>query len=790
MTPLIHFTLFWLAGLGLAQWLAPPPMALALAALPVIGGLLLYRNAPPARRRFGRGLALLLGAARLLSAQPAVGPGHIAFYNETDYLLLTGVVINEPDIRDTYTNLRVRAETIAPPDGTAAPVTGLALVRAPRFPEYHYGDRLEIFAKPETPPVFESFSYKDYLARQNIHTLMRRPKIRLIAPQSGFSLKAAIYRFKARAHSVINRILVEPEAALLNGILLGIQSGIPPALYEDFNATGASHVIVISGSNISLLVGILLLAGQKLIGKRRAAWLAMLGVALYTVMVGADAAVVRAALMGALFVLAMVVGRPNGALNALFAAALAMTAINPLTLWDVGFQLSFAATLGLVLLVPALERGSAKLLGQFSGFGGLSSTAGLLNEALLVTVAAQITTTPLILYQFGRLSLVSLLTNLLIVPVQPLIMLLGGPATLAGMAWLPLGQALGWPAWLLLTWTIRIVQWTAGFKWAQIALPAMPFWLMALFYLTLAAGLWWFQTRPPAQNAPFSRKSAPAPAPVYAFGGLLALGLLLWVGLSALPDGKLHVAFLDVGQGDAILVTTPRGRQMLIDGGPSPAQLGQQLGREMPFWDHSIDIIVNTHPDADHLTGLVDVLTRYRVDTVLVNGVPGASGLYREWARRLETTPAEVISARQGMVLQLDDGVRAKILNPGPASAGLEEINDQSVTLRLSLGQVSFLFSGDLEAAGEAALLASGQNVRATVFKSPHHGSKTGSSPPFLQAVQPQVIVISVGADNRFGHPAPEVTARYTELGAVVFRTDQTGAVELVTDGHRLWRGN
>ncbi len=786
MPPLVYLTIAWIMGIAAAKWLEPPPITLLALTIPAIAALLLYRQESRPRFIALNVLAFLLGAGRLLVAQPAITPAHIAWYNDGDSLTLIAKIIDEPDIRDTYTNLRVEAQRIRLPNEEEHPVKGLVLLRTARYPEYRYGDVLEIFGKPETPPVFEGFSYKDYLARFGIHSMMRRGKITLLQAQRGFSVYAAIYRFKEKAHQVTNRILPEPEAALLNGILLGIQSGIPRSLYDQFNATGASHVIVISGSNISLLVGILLLAGQKAIGKRNAFFLALAGVAAYTAMVGADAAVVRAALMGVLFILAMYAGRPNVVLNTLFVSALLMTLHNPLTLWDVGFQLSFLATLGLVVLVPPLEHGTATLLGRFSASAKLPAAANVLNEALLVTIAAQIITTPLIVYQFGRFSAVSLLTNFLIVPVQPLVMIFGGLATLAGLIWLPLGQIIAWAAWLPLAWTIWMVQWTANFSWAQFELPAMPFWLLALLYLTLAAAVWAFGHPAERRRLPFSRNGR---------GGLkllvlsVAAGLLLllWAATQHLPDGKLHVAFLDIGQGDAILITTPNGRQILIDGGPSPAKLGQQLGKEMSFWDHSIDVVISTHPDADHITGLVEALDRYQIDTILVSDADSGSSLFDEWNRRLETNNTQPTLAWQGMRLQLDKTVEAIVLNPGPASEGLESPNDHSVTLKIKMGDISFLLSGDAEIPVEQALVAGGQDLRATVLKSPHHGSKTGSSAMFLEAVNPQIVVISVGADNRFGHPAPEVLQRYTNYGITVLRTDKQGTIELITNGERLW---
>jgi competence protein ComEC len=273
-------------------------------------------------------LMAVAGAGRYLMAQPIIDADHVAYYNDGDPVTLIGRIIDEPDIRDNYINLRVQAQSITLSESAARPVMGLILVRGPRYPEYHYGDTLSIFASLETPPIFDTFSYQDYLARQNIYSLVRRPRISLVAKQQGFSLKATLFSLKMRAHEAVNRILPEPHAALLNGVLLGIESGIPKSLYEQFNATGSSHVIVISGSNISLVVGILLLAGQRLVGKRYATFLAVIGVILYTILVGADASVTRAAIMGLIYVGAIYLGRGNHVLTALFATGLVMTFIS------------------------------------------------------------------------------------------------------------------------------------------------------------------------------------------------------------------------------------------------------------------------------------------------------------------------------------------------------------------------------------------------------------------------------------------------------------------------------
>jgi competence protein ComEC len=345
-------------------------------------------------------------------------------------------------------------------------------------------------------------------------------------------------------------------------------------------------------------------------------WVAIGGIALYTLLVGADAAVVRAAIMGGLFVLALYLGRQSEVRTSLIFAAIVMTAINPYVLWDVGFQLSFAATAGLIWLAPLLERTAERPLAALVGAGHVRGGMRLLSAALLVTLAAQIATGPLIVYHFGRLSAISLLTNLLILPVQPMVMLAGGLATLVGMVWLPAGQFLGWLAWLPLAWTVWVVDWTAAAPFASVSLGHFSPWLLAAIYAGLAAVVWWASRAQP--EGEIESASQPVGGPralrastrmVFAAGAVIVA--LVWLAAAALPDGRLHVAFLDVGQGDAILITTPGGRQILIDGGPSATTTLWEMGQHMPFWDRSLDVVVNTHPEADHLTGLPEVLRRY-----------------------------------------------------------------------------------------------------------------------------------------------------------------------------------
>jgi competence protein ComEC len=730
-------------------------------------------------------LALGLGAVRYQVSLPVYNESFLATYNDSGTVILEGVVWDEPDVRDTRTNLRVRVETLVT-FGDAGPVTrtvrGLALVYAPRFSEerltttgegeFRYGDRLRVTGQLETPPEFADFSYRDYLARQGVYSQVRQARVTFVAARQGNPFWQVLFDFKTRALGVLTQIFPEPHAALLSGILLGVESGIPQDIKEAFSITGTSHIVAISGFNIAIIAGIFSALANRAFGVSRGAVIAIAGIAAYTILVGAGASVVRAAIMGSLAIVGRRLGRQGAGLNLLAAAVLGMTLVNPLTLWDVGFQLSVAATLGLMLYAEPFQTAFQNWLSRFTTPAAARRITNFFGESFLLTLAAQITTLPLIVYYFRSLSLISLVANAVILPAQPAVMMLGGLALMGGLVALPLGRLLAWLAWPFTAYTLAFVQLFARLPAASLGLADVAEWFVVGVY-GLLFGLTWMLKKPPEQRPAWRKDFTSRALPV---GGLAALAISVvgvWSLYFSLPDGRLRISVLDVGQGDAVLVQTPSGVNVLIDGGPSGSGIARALARELPLFTNRLNVLVIASPRDESIAGLPDVLKRYAVDRAILTGAEGRGGTYATLLDMLRDKEIETLNAADLPTLDLGDGVTLRVIADGENGCGV----------RIEQGEVAVVLPIGLRLADETALLMNGLAQPAAALLLADHGSNKATQEDWVWAVNPALVMVSL--DSTEGGPSAQMLERLA--GRTLLRTDEHGTITLMTDGAQVW---
>ncbi len=730
-------------------------------------------------------IALLLGLARAPSPhRPA--PGSIDFYNGRTVEVTA--LVTDADHSGSGQRLALNVQSLRT-NGANPAVSGLLLAWAPPLPRYSYGDLLCLRGVADFPGGGNDFDYRSYLAQQGIHSVMNRSQIVLQAHGQGYPPRAWLYGLRQRLADALARSLPEPQASLAQALLLGLRRSMPPELSDAFNRTGTTHILAVSGMNISIVAGLLLPVGAWLLGRRRGYYLLLplAGTWTYALLAGMGPPVVRAAIMATVFLGGHYLGRPGSAVVALALAAAVMVGLDPSVLGQVSFQLSFLSMLGLALLAPPLqgilERAVRTLRADWVTWARPVTTS------VAVSLAAMAFTYPVVAMYFHRLSLVGLPATLLLLPALPILLVTSALTAVAGALSGPLGQVVGWTAWPWLAYQTYVVKGFALLPGAALDLGRIPVVVVAGYFgiLGLALGGWRWLPR-------FAQalQGAVPQAKWVRWGALLAMATMtgmIWAAGLSLPDGRLHVFFLDVGQGDAILVQAGRHR-VLIDGGPSADVLERELGKHLPFWDRTLDVVVLSHPEADHLAGLVEVLQRHKVGAVLEGPLTSSSEMYRKWSQGLGASGIPRVQARPGLAMRLGKRVSVEALFPPeePFLGTGADTNNNSVVLRVRAGAVSFLLPGDLESVGEGILLAQEVDVTATVLKVAHHGSDTSTTSRFLAAVAPRAAVISVGTDNKFYHPSKEVVQRLEQIvGDKLYQTPQWGTVEMITDGRQLW---
>jgi competence protein ComEC len=734
-----------------------------------------------------------LAAAAIMRAdasQPQLANNAAAHYSDGAAMRIRGVLRDDPDVRDTSQRFAISVRQIQL-RAEWRDASGGALVRVGPLPEYRAGDVVELEGRLESPPQLDGFDYADYLARRDIQSVMQYPRVHRIGHDAPSLYRRITLDVRRRLSHGLALALPEPHASLAQGVLLGERSALPTDVIDDLNVTNTSHLVVVSGGNVVLVASYITMAFAWIAGRRRALWLSVAAVIAYGALVGLSPPVMRATIMGLLLVVAQLSGRRTDGFTSIAVAGAIMTAIDPAVIRDVSFQLSFAATAGIVWLASPLRHRILDATAWLARRDALPRwSASLVADPLSVTLAAIIATTPLLALNFERVSLVAVPVNMLIVPAFPFILASSALAAVGGL--IPHAHlALAAPAYAVLSYWLAVARWFADLPAAAATIRGYSSSVTVATYAILLATIIAAQRLirlPRVATLEESRPLNLRRARHLAVVAVPAVALVASVGFVARPAATrtLDVTLLDVGQGDAILVETPAGHDILVDGGPGGAVL-RALGEELPWRDRSIDIVVVTHPQADHASGLLGVLDRYDVRRV-ITGPHDADSLVAHAltaAVRDEGLAYDVATA--STTIDLGDGVTLEVLAPLPDAPATADPNNDALVLRLSWGDVSFLLASDIEAETERALIASGVDLHATVLKVAHHGSATSTTRAFLDAVQPDVAVISAGADNPFNHPHPDVLARLDATGATTYTTAQGGSIRLRTNGHRLW---
>ncbi len=801
---IVWLTVAFAGGVALAgRWAAPPLLAAGCAAatLAVWAGA---RALGAGRLRVLSGITLL-GVLGLLHA--TLHAGRLPAWPQAidgRVVAVSGTIAAPPEATARGWRAVVRLSAIGPLDGPlGSPGTQARPTRRARLPPeaepvewVRVSDSVRITGQGDPPTTgvgaqvaargrFRAGrppgnpgerSERDALRRRGLAGVVAlRPGSDLVVVRSGGpSVRGAIAAVRRKVIDAALRTLPHPQGGLLLSLLLGIDSHLDPAVYQQFSRAGLVHLMVVSGAQVAIVAGVCAWIGRTARLPLTIATVATgIGVGVFAAIVDWAPSIGRAVLMATVGLGAVLLGRQRDRSATLATAALALLVLNPEALFDIGFQLSFAATWGLLYLAPVLEQ-------------ALSVLGPRLGAALGVTLGAQLAVAPLLALHFQTAAVAGLIANVLVLPLIAVLV----PVGFAMIPVVVLSPPLGAPLLHLLRPGLVAALWLAeqfgDLSWATVPTPPLS-WpvataLLGFLGLGAAAG---------AGRLPLSRSQR------LAAWGIAAAVLVLWWTQATRPPAFLVVTALDVGQGDAILIQSPGGRTMLVDG-------GGEIGAGRGGWDvgrmrvvpalrragvRRLDAVMLTHPHEDHVGGLPAVLENFPVGLVLDPGVPHPSPSYTRLLHLVEAGRIPYRTARAGMRVDLGGGVALTILyppDPIPVFRG-DRVHAGSVVGRLAYGQTVALLTGDAEAPAERLLVDGGVELTAQVLKVGHHGSRTSTTPAFVTRVQPQYAVISVGADNSFGHPHQVTLDTLAAAGVTVYRTDRDGAVRFTSNGS-TWR--
>lgn len=703
-------------------------------------------------------------------------------------VILQGILREEPQISGNETDgYRVRylvkaVQVKKQAKGEVTKVSGNAYINTyvkteADIPKVYIGDKITAGGKIRLPKSYHNpgqLDIKNLLYAQGITAMLTAGKggIKVEAVDTAAFLRWIV---KVREHyrQSMESVMPGEDASAIFAMLFGGYGGIKPELLEAFTVTGIVHILSVSGSHISLIAAVMAaLAGAFRLPRLAAAILVITTIVIYSILAGCVPPVIRSAIMGGLTFLALAMDRERDARYILLLTGLVMLIISPLLIFNISFELSFLATAGLLYLAPVLRR-------FFSQHGCNDFIAA----GLAITIAAQLATLPILAWYFNQLSLVSLLANLVVVPIVEIIIIIGLLAGVLALIMPFLGKIVFGVDSLLLGLVYELTRRLASIPFSQIWLPALNVFYASLYYLLLGSLL---LTKNWRDKLVYWLKAK---------RNILLIGFAVFFIFNLanylVRPLEMAVHFVDVGQGDCVLVITPHGKAMLFDTGgsrDSNFDVGQRVC--VPYLRHygilELPAVFLTHAHEDHAAGCKAVLHQLNVGHVYT----AAEGLEAYASSMKLGLGDEVINkitaVKEGKVFYLD-GVKVEVIfAPQLTAANNVTGNEISNVYRISYGKASFLITGDMTKEKEKEMLEAGINPASTVLKAGHHGSDTSSSAEFLEAVKPAYAVFCVGADNSFGHPKPKVLARYAASSIKIFRTDEDGAVVFHTDGDKM----
>lgn len=744
---------------------------------------------------------------------PRFSSNHITHFTDNHRWKIIGIVDKNPATYNDRLRIILRVETLGR-DNSSFSVTGKIRVTVTKpLPDIFVGDRLSLVGKIRSIRNFNNpggFNYRRYMAFKKIwgSTYVSGKRIIILSRNSDPGINTIIEKTRNRISDLIDKTGGGSQQGVLKALIVGDRTGIAKNIGEAFNLAGVGHILAISGLHIGIIATASFIFFKWILSyiklflwnawtKKGAAILSLFPVILYGLISGMSPSTQRAVIMAAVFLLTFLFEREHDPINTLAIAAMIILVAYPQSLFSISFQLSFIAVLSIIYGMSMTYIGRISD-GNITKKTWLFKTLEILFSSILVSVFAILGTLPVVMFYFNQVSLVGVFANLLIIPLIGFVAVPLGlfsvflyPISISGASVFINSSA------AVLGYALDIVSFIAELPFAAVKTVTPNFFEIGCYY-----ALGWsilrlvgFRRRS-RKNGVSGRKTASIVAVLVIVAG--CADACYWT-YNRFWRNDLRVTIIDVGQGSSALVELPEGRCFLIDGGGFSDNSIFDVGARIvaPFlWRKkikTIDTIVLSHPNADHLNGLLYIARHFNVKRLWCNSDFTDINTYREFMEIIKKNKIKTVAFKDMPRSYEINGARLKILYPPKdyidkrKNENQRNINNNSIVIKVSFGSKSILFPGDIMACAERDIVAThGDELKSTVLIAPHHGSKTSSTAMFLEKVKPEIVIISAGWKNRFRLPNPSVLKRYNENDCRIFRTDKNGAVAISIDGRVL----